>query len=109
MNIVRSVKLLTTTPPFVESASKPGMVRRQWPAMETHSQRWPTDMWAAIEIAAKHKGESISEYIRTAALSRAAYDAARRGDAVTERFDQLWHEAAEAGKNLREVYDLGEE
>lgn len=77
--------------------------------METHSQRWPTDVWAAIEIAAKYRGESTSAYVRIATLSRAAYDAARRGDRVTAGFDALWATAKEldqAAQALVEVYDL---
>lgn len=77
--------------------------------MESHSQRWPSAMWAAIEIAANHKGESPSEYVRTAALARAAYDLGGRDDEVSERFDRLWPAAGQAGKALREVYDLGDE
>lgn len=77
--------------------------------LEPHTVRFSSDLWAATEIAAKHRGESIGQYIRTAVLSRCAYDLGRRGDELTERFDALWREAGEAGRNLGEVYDLGGE
>lgn len=78
--------------------------------MEPHTIRFPTDVWAAAQIAAKHKGESIAEYIRTALVSRCAYDAARRDDRLSEAFDRLWTAGglADAALALREEYDLDE-
>lgn len=80
--------------------------------MESRSQRWPTDVYRAVVVAAKHRGESPSQYIRIASLGRAAYDAGRRGDSLTERVGRVWDKAAELDRavvELLEIYDLDDE
>jgi hypothetical protein len=42
--------------------------------------RFPEDLWRFLEQEAKSMGISVAQYVREAALARAAYDAGRRGD-----------------------------
>lgn len=73
--------------------------------LESHSIRFPADVWAAIENSARHQGISASAFVRIGALSYAAYSIARRGDEVPEGFDKLWT----AARDLLAVYDLDED
>ena len=41
--------------------------------------RFPEDLWLFLEDEAKSLGMSVAQYVREAALARAAYDAGRRG------------------------------
>ena len=48
--------------------------------MHQTTLRFPQDLWDFLEQEAKGLGVSIAQYVREAALARAAYDAGRRGD-----------------------------
>lgn len=48
--------------------------------MHQTTLRFPEDLWEFLEQEAKSLGVSVAQYVREAALARAAYDAGRRGD-----------------------------
>ena len=50
--------------------------------MHQTTLRFPEDLWRFLEDEAKSLGVSVAQYVREAALARAAYDAGRRGDAL---------------------------
>lgn len=47
--------------------------------MHQTTLRFPEDLWRFLEEEAKSLGVSVAQYVREAALARAAYDAGRRG------------------------------
>src|SRR5204863_9554289 len=47
--------------------------------MHQTTLRFPEDLWRFLEDEAKGLGISVAQYVREAALARAAYDAGRRG------------------------------
>jgi hypothetical protein len=47
--------------------------------MHQTTLRFPEDLWRFLEDEAKSLGISVAQYVREAALARAAYDAGRRG------------------------------
>jgi hypothetical protein len=47
--------------------------------MHQTTLRFPEDLWHVLEDEAKGLGVSVAQYVREAALARAAYDAGRRG------------------------------
>ena len=47
--------------------------------MHQTTLRFPEDLWRFLEDEAKSLGVSVAQYVREAALARAAYDAGRRG------------------------------
>jgi hypothetical protein len=48
--------------------------------MHQTTLRFPEDLWRFLEEEAKSLGVSVAQYVREAALARAAYDAGRRGE-----------------------------
>jgi hypothetical protein len=50
--------------------------------MHQTTLRFPEDLWEFLEQEAKSLGVSVAQYVREAALARAAYDAGRRGDHI---------------------------
>src|SRR5881275_91566 len=48
--------------------------------MHQTTLRFPEDLWRFLEGEAKSLGVSVAQYVREAALARAAYDAGRRGE-----------------------------
>lgn len=50
-------------------------------AMKLTTLRIGEDLWALLETEAQHAGVSVSQYIREAALARAAASAGARGEA----------------------------
>jgi hypothetical protein len=53
-------------------------------AMKVTTVRFGADLWQFVEAEAAHAGVSASQYIREAALARAAAAAAARGDGPFE-------------------------
>jgi uncharacterized protein (DUF1778 family) len=49
--------------------------------MKLTTLRIGEDLWALLEVEAAHSGVSVSQYIREAALARAAASAGARGEA----------------------------
>jgi hypothetical protein len=49
--------------------------------MKVTTVRFGADLWALLEVEAAHAGVSVSQYIREAALARAAFAAGARADA----------------------------
>lgn len=52
--------------------------------MRTTTMRFPADLWRVLEYEARLSGVSVSQYVREAALARAAAAAAARGDGPFE-------------------------
>ena len=50
--------------------------------MHQTTLRFPQDLWRFLEQEAADLGVSVAQYVREAALARAAYDAGRRGDSL---------------------------
>ena len=50
--------------------------------MHQTTLRFPEDLWQLLETEATKLGISVAQYVREAALARAAYEAGRRGEAV---------------------------
>jgi len=50
--------------------------------MHQTTLRFPEDLWRFLEVEARGLGVSVAQYVREAALARAAYDAGRRGEAL---------------------------
>src|SRR3954447_7923920 len=50
--------------------------------MHQTTLRFPEDLWRFLEEEAKSLGVSVAQYVREAALARAAYDAGRRGEPI---------------------------
>jgi|SRR3954469_9995979 len=50
--------------------------------MHQTTLRFPEDLWEFLEQEARSLGISVAQYVREAALARAAYDAGRRGEHV---------------------------
>ena len=48
--------------------------------MHQTTLRFPEDLWRFLEEEARSLGVSVAQYVREAALARAAYDAGRRGE-----------------------------
>ena len=48
--------------------------------MHQTTLRFPEDLWEFLEQEARSLGVSVAQYVREAALARAAYDAGRRGE-----------------------------
>src|SRR4051794_17910543 len=48
--------------------------------MHQTTLRFPEDLWEFLEEEARSLGVSVAQYVREAALARAAYDAGRRGE-----------------------------
>jgi hypothetical protein len=48
--------------------------------MHQTTLRFPQDLWSFLEQEAKGLGVSVAQYVREAALARAAYDAGKRGE-----------------------------
>jgi hypothetical protein len=53
--------------------------------MKVTTVRFGSDLWALLESEAARAGVSVSQYVREAALARAAAAVAARGDAPFER------------------------
>ena len=50
--------------------------------MHQTTLRFPEDLWRFLEEEAKSLGVSVAQYVREAALARAAWDAGRRGEPI---------------------------
>ena len=50
--------------------------------MHQTTLRFPEDLWRFLEEEARSLGVSVAQYVREAALARAAYDAGRRGEPI---------------------------
>jgi hypothetical protein len=59
-------------------------VPRERTAMRVTTVRFGAELWALLEQVAARDGTSVSQYIREAALARAAFSAGRGGDDLIE-------------------------
>jgi mobilization protein NikA len=62
-------------------------------AMKVTTVRFSEDLWEAIAAEAERAGVSASQFIREAALARAAGAAGARGEFLFEAFGPAMHEA----------------
>ena len=69
--------------------------------MKTTTIRFGDDLWALLESEADVTGVSVSQYVREAALSRAAFSAGARAEAPAELLAR-WAKSAFGSDDLRD-------
>jgi hypothetical protein len=79
-------------------------------AMKATTVRFSDDLWAAVSVEAEIAGVSASQFIREAALARAAAAAGARGEVLFGAFPSIFDEIAgdsalEAGDGQQEMRD----
>lgn len=77
--------------------------------MESHSSRYPSDMWRSFELTAKREGISVAEVLRIGGLSYSSFSMARAGvdpTAVTDEPSRLMWELFEAARRAVEAWPL---
>ena len=69
--------------PISPKHKAPGLSRREdaGSAMKATTVRFSTDLWALLEAEAARTGVSVAQYVRDAALARAAFAAGARSGA----------------------------
>src|SRR3954464_11009465 len=70
-------------------------------AMKVTTVRFSEDLWAAVATEAERSGVSASQFIREAALARAAAAAGSRGEAIFDSYSSAMDEIGR-GPGLRE-------
>ena len=76
--------------------------RTSTPAMKVTTLRFGRDLWRLLETEAALVGTSVSQYVREAALARAAAAAGARGDSPFELLAAAGRELAESVTSPRE-------
>lgn len=74
------------------------MAQEERTAMRVTTVRFGAELWTLLEQAAERDGTSVSQYIREAALARAAF-AAGRGDAPLDLVVRATREVATTESN----------
>jgi alkyl hydroperoxide reductase subunit AhpC len=80
--------------------------RKPTSAMKVTTLRFGRDLWRLLESEAALVGTSVSQYIREAALARAAASAARRGESPFELLADAAHGLAAGAESQDERAEI---